>query len=220
MERTIKVTGKGKVSVKPDLIRLALNLEGTYPVYEAALEHSSTEMEQLRDCFEALGFERKALKTLSFHVDTEYESYQAEDKAWKQRFVGYKFHHSMKIEFEADNELLGRVLYALANAPVSPEFKIVYTVKNSEAAKNRLLGKAIKDSREKAEVLTKAAGVILGEIVTIDYSWADAELVAVPMPRMLKASVAAETASDSYNINIEPDNISVTDTVTVIWEIK
>ncbi len=220
MERIIKVTGKGKIAVKPDLIRLMLTLEGTHPTYEDALEYSSEEVELLRECFVGLGFEKTALKTLSFHVDTEYESYQTKDKVWKQRLVGYKFRHSMKLEFDADNKRLGRVLYELAHAEVSPEFKIVYTVKDSEAAKNQLLGKAVKDSREKAEVLADAAGVMLGEIVTMDYSWAEMEPVAVPMPRMLKASVAAESASDSYDINIEPDDISISDTVTVVWEIK
>ena len=30
MERTIRVTGKGKLSVKSDMIRLRINIEGTY----------------------------------------------------------------------------------------------------------------------------------------------------------------------------------------------
>ena len=30
MERTIRVTGKGKLSVKPDMMRLRINIEGMY----------------------------------------------------------------------------------------------------------------------------------------------------------------------------------------------
>lgn len=33
MERTIRVTGKGKLSVKPDMIRLRINIEGMYEEY-------------------------------------------------------------------------------------------------------------------------------------------------------------------------------------------
>ena len=51
------------------------------------------------------------------------------------------------------------------------EFSIEYTVSNPEAAKNKLLGEAVKDSMSKAGVLAAAAGVTLGDIVNIDYSW-------------------------------------------------
>lgn len=60
---------------------------------------------------------------------------------------------------------------ALAHCAVSPEFSIEYTVSNPEAAKNKLLGEAVKDSMSKAGVLAAAAGVTLGDIVNIDYSW-------------------------------------------------
>ena len=220
MDRIIRVTGKGQISVKPDLIRLMLTLEDTRETYEATLEQSGKQVELLKDCFEQVGFQRTDLKTLNFHVDTEYESYQDEDKSWKQRFKGYKFIHSMKIEFDADNKRLGQVLYALAHAAVRPEFRINYTIKDTEAAKNQLHGKAISDSKEKARVLTEAAGVKLGEIVTIDYSWDEIAFVAEPMRKnMLAMGVSSARNSDSYNIDIEPDNINVSDTVTVVWQI-
>jgi len=220
MERIIKVTGKGKISVKPDLIRLLINLEDKRETYEETVEQSTLQLEMLRDCFAKLGFERADLKTINFNVNTEYESYQDENRAWKQKFIGYKFVHAMKLEFDADNKRLGEVLYALAHAPVSPEFRINYTIKDVEAAKNKLLGKAIADSKEKASVLTEAVGVKLGDIVTIDYSWGDKEFVSEPMVRNLAAPMMRSAKADSYNIDIEPDDISVTDTVTVVWEIR
>lgn len=50
-------------------------------------------------------------------------------------------------------------------------FYVVHTVKDPEAAKNVLLGKAIDDAKEKSSVLTQAAGVTLKAIQSIDYSW-------------------------------------------------
>lgn len=221
MDRVIKVTGKGKISVKPDRIRLMLTLQDKRESYEETLELSTKQVEQLKDCFETLGFARTDLKTLNFDVNTEYEDYQDTDKTWKRRFVGYKFVHAMKIEFDADNKRLGQVLYALANAPVCPEFRITYTIKDTEAAKNRLLGNAVADSKEKARVLTEAAGVKLGDVVTIDYSWGEITFSAEPMRKnMLMMDKCVASASNSYNIDIEPDDIEVSDTVTVVWKIE
>ena len=88
MERTIRVTGKGKISVKPDTIRLRLSVEGIYPEYDETLRKSAEVVELLKDLVEQLGYERKELKTLYFNIDTEYESYQEKDKSWKRRFQG------------------------------------------------------------------------------------------------------------------------------------
>ena len=51
-----------------------------------------------------------------------------------------------------------------------------YTIKDVEAAKNELLGKAVAESKKKAQVLTDAAGVKLGNIISIDYSWGEIDI--------------------------------------------
>lgn len=220
MERTIRVTGKGKISVKPDTIRLRISMEDTFREYDDALRHSTDSAELLKGMFEGLGYDRKALKTVLFNINTEYESYQDRDKSWKRRFKGYKYTHRMKLEFPADNIRLGKILYALAHCPVSPEFSIEYTVADPEAAKNELLGKAVKDSMQKASVLAEASGVKLDKILTIDYSWGEIDFVSRPLQEMSLRCCAEDTCSPaSYDMDIEPDDIDITDTVTVVWNI-
>lgn len=218
--RTIKVTGKGLIMVHPDMTRITMTLEGIYSEYADTLRHSAEDTERLKDVLSLFGFERSDLKTLDFSIDTEFESYK--DKGvYKRRLIGYKFHHILKVEFESDNERLGKVLYALANSEVSPEFRISYTVKDPEAVKNALLGKAVIDAKEKACVLTKAAGTTLKDIQTIDYSWGEVEFEFRPMDRGLALGACSpiDAQSDSYDMDIEPDDIEVTDTVTLVWEI-
>ena len=220
--RTIRVTGKGQIKVKPDTTRITISLEGTWPEYVETLRHSSQDTDRLKDVLSAFGFARSDLKTLNFNVETEYESYK-EKGSYKQRLIGYRFTHMMKVEFPSDNDRLGKVLYALANCPLKPEFRLSYTVSDPEAAKNDLLGKAVTDAKEKASVLTQAAGVTLKDIQSIDYSWGEIDFEYRPMNRMLMADeylarpMAAE--SPSYDMDIEPDDIEVSDTVTVLWEI-
>ncbi len=216
--RTIRVTGKGQIRVKPDMTRITVSLEGLYPDYGETLRHSSEDTESLKDVLSRFGFERADLKTLSFSVDTEHESYRERD-VYKQRFVGYRFRHVMKLEFESDNDRLGRILYALANCSVDPEFRISYTVKDPEAAKNLLLGKAVTDAKEKAAVLSEAGGVTLGEIQSIDYSWGEIDFECRPMRGDLAVERCLAPPSESLELDIEPDDIEVSDTVTVIWEI-
>lgn len=78
-------------------------------------------------------------------------------------------------------------------------------------------------NRKKASVLTQAAGVTLKDIQNIDYSWGEIDFEYCPMNRMLMADecpadpMVAEGAS--YDMDIEPDDIEVSDTVTLLWGI-
>ena len=99
--------------------------------------------------------------------------------------------------------------------------QLINTVKYPEAAKNELLGKAVKDAKEKAAVLISAGGVTLKDIQSIDYSWGEIEFEVSPMNRLMKdcAPVPADCEDACFDMDIEPDDIEVTDTVTVVWEI-
>ncbi len=219
--RTIRVTGKGQIKVRPDMTRITMTLEGGGREYGDTLRRSSEDTDELKNVLSGFGFERSDLKTLDFSVDTEYESYRDDDGSYKQRFVGYRFRHMLKVEFESDNDRLGKVLYALANCDVRPEFRISYTVKDPEAVKNTLLGEAVADAKAKAAVLTRAGGVALLDIQTIDYSWGEIDLEYRPMNADLIATraVGMAKAANSYDLDIQPDDIRVSDTVTVVWEI-
>lgn len=216
--RTIRVTGKGRVKCAPDLTRLSFTVQGTEPDYADALARSSRDSAALRAVLAELGFAGDDLKTLSFDVDTRYEGYQDEKGEWRQRFVGYAFTHLMKLEFPSDNALLGRLLYALAHAPVETEFRLSYTVRDPEAAKTALLAAAVQDATAKARALADAAGVKLGALQNIDYSRNEIDFEVRPVNRML-TSDAAPMAKGSYDMDLTPEDIETADTVTLVWEI-
>ena len=221
MERIIRVTGKGRISVAPDTIKLYITAEGVSKEYDKAVSKSAEETNLVRDAISRAGLDPKELKTSWFNVDSEYERYRDKNDDLKRRFVGYKYTHRMNLMFPNDNAILGKVLYELANCPVKVEFSIEHTVKDTESIKNELIGKAVSDSKVKAENLTKAAGVKLGDIISIDYSWGRMEIYSNYIDKM--AITSAKCLADSstgYDIDIEAEDIDVEDTVTVVWEIK
>ena len=217
--RTITVTGKGNLKVKPDLTRITVTLTGRHHEYDETLEKSAEATEELKETLKPFGFEEKDIKTLSFNVDTAYESERDKNGSCRQKFAGYDFNHVLKAEFDSDNERLGKILYALAHMELKPEFRLSYTVKDPEISKNELLEKAAADAAAKAKVLADAAGVSLKSIQSIDYSWGEIEFESSPMPRMMTCS-AGSARDNSYSMDIEPDDIAVSDTVTIIWEIE
>lgn len=217
--RTITVTGKGQVSVKPDTIKLRITTEGTYYEYEDTIRISADQTRILKETLASAGLDPADLKTTSFDINTAYESYKDKEGNYKSRFVGYKFSHRTYIKFENDNKILGRVLYAISKCPIDISFDIDYTVSNPEDAKNEMLKNAIADAKSKAKILAEAAEVELGQIEDISYSWSELHFTSSPIENfVLEKSVMA--APDAYDIDIEADDIDLSDTVTVVWEIK
>ena len=219
-QRTIRVTGKGTLKLRPDLTCLTLTLQGTDADYGEVLRKSAEDTAVLRGVLERLGFPADGLKTAQFHVDTLYEGYQDEQGVYRNRFTGYQFQHALKLEFPIDDALLGRTLYALAHCGARPEFQISYALSDPESAKNALLRQAVRDARAKAETLAAAAGVALGGILNIDYAMGEPEFAVRPMRKMALAANCDARCEERYDMDITPDDISVSDTVTVLWDIR
>ncbi|MBR5666534.1 MAG: SIMPL domain-containing protein [Lachnospiraceae bacterium] len=217
--REMRVTGRGRVFVKPDRIRLMLTMTDVKKDYDKAIREASEKSEELQKAFKGCGFQPEDLKTVNFSVDAEYTGYSDKNGNWKQCFVGYRFNQTLKIEFPLDNELLGRILYALAKSGVKSEFRIQYTVKDVEACRNELLGNAVRDAKEKANVLAEASGVKLGMVMTVDYSFGTVDIYSEPVNfRAMKAEACCED-SGAYGMNIVADDIQLDDNVTVCFEI-
>ena len=222
MERRICVKGTGKVSLRADRVRVRMEIAAKTTEYAEAYQKSAEQALEVKEAFAGLGFAGEELKTSSYWVNPEYESYQDEGFQWKQRFVGYTAMQVMTVEFDRDPELLGKVVLAVSRLSSGPSFSIDYTVKDVEGAKNAMLRGAVEDSRRKAELLAEAAGVSLGELVTIEYNWSDMVFSVRPMNEMMlkSASRSAEESVSDFAAQIEPEEIRAEDTVTVVWEIR
>lgn len=219
MERTIKVTGRGKASVRPDTIELGIFLNKVYPEYRQAMEASAEHTGALKAAAERAGFGPEELKTTGFSVNMNYEGICDEKGNWQNRFSGYRCEHSFVIRFPLDNEKLGRLLSELMECGADAEISIRHTVKDPEPARQELLKKAVSDSRLKAEALAEAAGVTLGKIINVDYSWGEMEIFNRTVDRMAMGNAKMSAAEESFDMDIEADDIRLQDTVTVIWEI-
>ena len=80
------------------------------------------------------------------------------------------------------------------------------------------LYRAVADARQKAALLSQAAGVTLKEIQTIDYSWGEVRFRTETI-QCSPAPCSREESTGSYDLDIEPDDICEEDSVTVVWEI-
>ena len=86
---------------------------------------------------------------------------------------------------------------------VKPEFSIEYTVADVEKCKNKLLHKAIEDSIQKAQALTTAANVKLGEIQEVDGMLSSIYYGEIQSDKL----VSWNENKDLYNILVENNRV-------------
>lgn len=214
--RTITVKGIGAVSVKPDLIVLRLSMETAEYEYDAAMKAAAEKIDFLNKALEAAGFEKKSAKTADFRVRADYDRRNDGKGNYTSVFMGYKCRHELKIEFDFDTKRLAKALSEISKCIAKPEISIDFTVKDSSAVSGELLKAAVKNAREKAEILCAASGAKLGELLSIDYNWGELHLYSATDYDVEGKCMMSGAADD---MDIEPEEIKARDTATFAWKI-
>ena len=128
--KTITITGIGKLSVKPDLIVISMQLDTENKEYDQAMLSASEKINALNKSLEELGFSKDTLKTTNFNVRTIYENVKDETGRYKNVFKGYSCIHNLKLEFDFDTKQLSKVLSRISACIAKPELSILFTIKD------------------------------------------------------------------------------------------
>ena len=220
MMRTITVKGTGCVSAKPDYIILSMVIESKHRDYSKAMEGASLRIGQLQNAAIDSGYKKEDLKTVSFHADTQYESVKDRHGNYTREFVGYACIYRLKLAFDFNSKQLAKVISAIADSGADPEFNIAFTVKHPEKINDELLENAARNARKKAEILCKASGTEMGQLLSMDYNWGELNVVSRTKYEMKDSLMPLGVMSKCCSPEIEPDNIDVSDTVSFTWEIR
>lgn len=220
MTRTITARGIGNISVKPDYITLSMTIDSQGKSYDRATEEASRRIGVLQDTAVRVGCEKGALKTVSFNVETRYESVKDRQGNYEREFSGYACIYRLKLSFDFDSKQLARVISAIADSGAKPEMSIAFTVKNPAKVNEDLLINAAENAKAKAEILCKASGIKLGELLSIDYNWGELNIVSRTTYELEDCVPPMMAMSKCAAPEIEPDDIEVSDTVAFVWEIQ
>lgn len=219
MPRTITVKGMGRVTTAPDYVVISMSLEAHEKNYETTMGLAASKIEQLNASLVEIGFERKSVKTTNFNVRTDYDRVKDRNGNYTSVFNGFICSHRLKVEFDFDTKRLAQTLYAISGCLANPELSISFTVKDPSAVNAELLKSATINAKEKAQILCEASGVELGQLLTIDYNWGELNIVS-RTDYMLEEKCMAMPVGGLADMDIEPDDIDVSDTATFVWEIK
>lgn len=217
MERTITVRGTGTLRRKPDWIEISMTLKSLDRSYTRSAEKSAEQLSALQRALKNAGLPAEALKTASFRIDAEQEGQQDESGRYRNVFIGFACVHELKLEFPFDTGKLARAVDAITYCVADPELSVHFTIHDRETAEDELLASAAANARKKAEALTRAAGVTLGELLSIDYSCRETDFYSPTGLGMGKRGAVRATVMD---LAITPEDVELSDSAAFIWSIR
>ena len=210
MERTIKVSATGFYRAAPDLTRATVRLSGQRETYEQAAEAFECSFALLK---KEAG-EKFCLNTTDFCINTHYVEERGQDNTWSRRFAGYLFYHTLSCEFGFDRKKLGEFVSLLSRCECVDSFGLDYALSDSEKPADSACAQAVRNATAKAVTLADAAGVRLGEIVSVDFLSSAGNVGAA---RMYKMNDRAAVMSAS--LEFSPSELVVAATVEMCWEL-
>lgn len=117
----------------PDCVILSLGLKAQDKKYDQAMAQAAEQIQHLKDSLFQIGFERDAVKTTDFDVDTEYENVKDGFGNYTKVFREYIVSHKLKLSFDFDIISLSRALSAISACLAHPSIGIQFTVKDATA---------------------------------------------------------------------------------------
>ncbi len=171
---TIYVGADGKFEADPDTAIVQFNIGAQEPVLKDAYARAQKAAEQIRQTLKTNGIDRKEAQISSFQVTPQYDW-----KNPKRKLVGYRVGSSITVKLK-DFSKIGPIAESFGNMDVTENQSISYDLENMEAAKAKAVEDAFRKARANAEVITKAAGRQLAQLV---YSAID---VNEPMPIIVR----------------------------------
>lgn len=205
MQRTLIVSGEGKVFAKPDQAILSSGVVTRGRTAVQAMADNAKAMNAVFATLKKLGIPDKWIQTSSYSVGPIYTT----DKDGMQHLSGYEASNNVTVTV-SDMTKVGMSIDALAQAGSNSMSGISFTFANPKPLMASARRMAVADAIERAKLLAQAAGVTLGPIMTIQDggSWA-------PSPPQPMMAMRAEMKSTPIAAGQEMVNANVSITYTI-----
>jgi uncharacterized protein YggE len=206
MPPAISVTGEANVSVAPDQALIEGGVTSDAKTAREASEANNAAMGKVLLALKGAGIDEKDYQTSRLSLQPQFAT--PSKVSDRPGIVSFRASNRVTVKVR-DITKVANVIDVLVGAGANEIGGINFTVTQASKALDEAREKAIADARRKAEIYAKAAGVTLGEPISISEEGA-------PTP-MFRGKMAAPMAAGAPVAQGE-ETLSVT--VSVTWAIK
>lgn len=200
----IEVTGQGQVSIAPDMATVMLGVTTQGDTAQAAMEANAAELTRVMEQLSGAGIETADIQTTGLQLNPNW----VDGEGQARRIDGYTAENMVTVKVR-QLDGLGGVLDAAVADGANTLNGISFDLADPKPVMDEARKRAVADAIERAQLMTEAAGVRLGEIERISEGGA----MSPPMPMYRMAADAASTPVSAGEITRDAQ-------VTIVFEIS
>lgn len=201
---SVAVTGEATVSVPPDQAHIDGGVTSDAKTAREAADANNAAMGKVLLALKGAGIEEKDYQTSRLSLQPQY----APNRAGPSPIVGYRASNRVTIRLR-DVAKVASVVDVLVGAGANDIGGIHFMVAHASKHLDDAREKAIADARRKAEIYARAAGVTLGEPISISEEGAPTPLFRGKMAAPMAAGAPVAQGEETLSV-----------TVHVSWAIK
>ncbi len=182
--RTLSVSGSGTVAATPDLVSITVGVTTTAPTARAALTTNNTKTAGVFDFLRAAGVGARDMQSTNISVSPQFRPRRGNEPV-QPEIIGYTVRNNVHITVR-DLSGFGVVLDGVVEAGANQVQGISFDVAARDDLEMKATANAVRDAVAKARNIADAAGIELGDILSINTGGVG------PAPRQFLARAAAE----------------------------
>lgn len=208
--RSVSVSGAGTAYLVPDIAYIYVGVHTELPSAAEAVEQNNEQTQTMIEALRDFGIEARDIRTTNFSIwpQERYDPLTGTPTGQKTYVVDNTVYVTVR-DLDQLGELLDTVIAAGANTVNSVQFDVA----DKDEALKDARAEAVKDAKAKAEELAAAAGVDVGEVLTINFQ----DSAAYPI---FDGKGGGGGAAMEAAVPIQPGQLTFTVSVNVTYAIK
>ncbi|MGB9792287.1 MAG: SIMPL domain-containing protein [Thermacetogeniaceae bacterium] len=207
----IAVTGCGSVSVSPDQAKVSLGVLTIAPTAGEAQRENSSKANKIISALVAAGIPKDKIATQNYTIWPEY-SYPKPEENKPPTITAYRVNNTILVTLD-DITKVGQIIDTAVAAGANQVESIQFLRQDTGPAQREALQKACQEARSKAEAIAQSLGLQILGVQSVQ------ESSSVALPPALSGGMKA-LESGATPTPIEPGEIKVSATVTVVFKVK
>ena len=197
--RSMNVSGTGQVSVVPDIASISLGVRTEAEDVTEALSGNTEQAKAIANVLQDFNVAEEDIQTSNFNV---YPSERYDPMTGEVTSHYFVVENTVFVVVR-DLSSLGDILSAVVDAGANNIYGISFDIEDREAAINQARELAIQNAKEKAQDMAEAAGVELGDLLSINVYGTTSPITYYDSKGSTYSASSVPTSAGTLTISIE-----------------
>ena len=211
-ERTISVNGRGEISNDPDMATVVIGVQTEAEDTAQALDDASAATASILAILDVEDIPLADIRSGAIRLQPRYNQ---SARSSGQQIIGYRAINSIEVDV-TDLDQLGSLLAGLVGEGANRLDRVNFGLQDPTAATDEARRRAIAEGARLAALYADAAGVSIGDLMSLSESGGGGYRALEAEPVMMEAMV---TSALQYDVPVAPGKIIINASISMVFAI-